>query len=296
MKHSLLTPAALAIALVLGACASKPTSTTLLESTRNDYSQIQANPDVPTYAALEMKLASDAMQRLNNASAQGAAKDRVDALAELAQQKIAMTNMVVKQKQIEADAARAAKERDEMRLIQRTTEAMQANTNAQQSLAIAQQAQSEAALAQQKAAEAQARSAQLEAQLADLSAKKTERGMVITLGEVLFGTDRASLTPDGLRNVQKLATVLQQNPLRTVLVEGFTDSTGAAAYNQELSERRGMSVRDALLQMGISSERIGVRGYGAAYPVASNDTAAGRQQNRRVEILLSDDTGKTIQR
>ena len=93
-----------------------------------------------------------------------------------------------------------------------------------------------------------------------------------------------------------LAEVLQQNPTRNVLVEGFTDSTGADPYNQQLSERRGQTVRDALLQMGVGSERISVRGYGESYPVASNDTAANRQLNRRVEIVLSDESGKTPQR
>ncbi len=91
--------------------------------------------------------------------------------------------------------------------------------------------------------------------------------------------------------VQRLATVLQQNPKRTVLVEGFTDSTGSSQYNQELSERRSMAVRDALLELGITRGQIAVRGYGEAYPVAANDTAANRQMNRRVEIVLSDERG-----
>lgn len=120
--------------------------------------------------------------------------------------------------------------------------------------------------------------------------------MVITLGDVLFGTDMARLNPEGLRTAKKLADVLQQNPQRTVLVEGFTDSTGTAAHNQELSERRATSVRTALQEMGIAPERVAVRGYGQAYPVASNTTAQDRQLNRRVEIVLSDASGKVPQR
>ena len=303
MKYHYLTPAALAIAVLLGACASAPTSTTLLESARNDYAQAQRNPDVGNYAALEMKLASDAMQQANIAAVQSASPEKVDQLAYVAQQKIALTQEVVKQKTAEADVARTARERDQMQLTQRTNEANQANANAQQAQASAEAAQRQAADAQRMAdasrqatIDAQIRAARLESQLADLFAKKTERGMVITLGDVLFGSDKASLTAGGTRSAQKLADVLQQNPNRTVLVEGFTDSTGADAYNQQLSERRGMTVRDALLQMGIGSERISVRGYGESYPVAANDTAANRQLNRRVEIVLSDDTGKTQQR
>ena len=303
MKHTYRNPIALAIVVFLGACASTPTSTTQLKSARNNYAAAQRNPDVSNYAALEMQQASVAMQQANTAADKGESLAKVDQLAYLAQQKIAITQEVVKQKSAEADAARTTRERDQLQLSQRTNEANQATANAQQAQAQAQMAQRDAAEAQRKAdearaatADAQNRAALLEGQLAELSAKKTERGMVITLGDVLFGSDKASLTAGGMRSAQKLADVLKQNPNRNVLVEGFTDSTGADGYNQQLSERRGMSVRDALLQMGIGSERISVRGYGEAYPVAANDTAASRQLNRRVEIVLSDERGKTQQR
>ena len=303
MQHTYRNPIALAIVVFLGACASTPTSTTQLESARNNYAAAQRNPDVSNYAALEMQQASVAMQQANTAADKGESLAKVDQLAYLAQQKIAITQEVVKQKSAEADAARTARERDQLQLSQRTNEANQATANAQQAQAQAQMAQRDAAEAQRKAdearaatADAQNRAALLEGQLAELSAKKTERGMVITLGDVLFGSDKASLTAGGMRSAQKLADVLKQNPNRNVLVEGFTDSTGADGYNQQLSERRGMSVRDALLQMGIGIERISVRGYGEAYPVAANDTAASRQLNRRVEIVLSDEMGKTQQR
>jgi outer membrane protein OmpA-like peptidoglycan-associated protein len=90
--------------------------------------------------------------------------------------------------------------------------------------------------------------------------------------------------------------VLQQNPQRKVLVEGFADSTGSAAHNQDLSERRANAVRGALQDLGVAAERIAVRGYGETYPVAANDTAQNRQLNRRVEIVLSDDSGKLMPR
>ena len=137
--------------------------------------------------------------------------------------------------------------------------------------------------------DAQARASALEMQLADLAAKKTERGMIITLGDVLFGTDKADLTSNGVNTANKLAEVLKNNPQRTVLIEGFTDSTGSSAHNLELSQRRAESVRNALLSQGIARDRIATRGYGVAYPAAGNDTAANRQLNRRVEIVLSED-------
>ncbi len=157
-------------------------------------------------------------------------------------------------------------------------------------------AQSDAANAQRQQMNAEERARQLQAELDDLSAKKTERGLIITLGDVLFAVDKAELTPDGMMTVQKLALILQQNPQRVVLVEGHTDSTGTAAHNQYLSERRANSVMVALMGMGISRDRDGTQGYGMKYPVASNDTAGNRQLNRRVEIVLSEDDGKIARR
>jgi outer membrane protein OmpA-like peptidoglycan-associated protein len=310
MNHFFRTPATLAIVALMAACASTPTSTSLLENTRSEYRQLEQNPNATSYAQVEMKQASDAMREANLSAERRESTDKVDKQAYLARQKIALTDEVIKKKVAEADVAAAAKERDFIRLNQRTNEANQANANAQQSQLNAQMAQADAAQAQRtaadaqratddaraKTAEAQARSAQLEAQLADLAAKKTERGIVITLGDVLFGTDKSTLTPDGMRSAQKLADVLKQNPARMVLIEGFTDSTGASAYNQELSSRRAAAVRDALMQMGVAANRVNVRGYGEAYPVSGNDNAAGRQLNRRVEIVLSDDTGAIKQR
>ena len=110
---------------------------------------------------------------------------------------------------------------------------------------------------------------------------------MITFSDVLFNVDRAELSADGMRVAQKLADILNQDPQGIVMVEGFTDSTGTASHNLELSQRRAESVRNALIGMGISDQRIATRGYGQAYPVASNDSAGNRQLNRRVEIVLS---------
>lgn len=296
MKNVYLPPALLAIAVLVGACSSAPRTTTLLDQTRSDYRVAQSNPNVASYAPQEMKQASEAMEQADAAASRPDSEEKINNLAYLAKQKIALTQEVAKQRAAEAAVAIAAKERDQMRLDQRTNEANQARTSAEQSRLAAQRAQNEASEAQRKTQEAQARAAQLEAQLADLAAKKTERGMVITLGDVLFATNQARLNAEGMRTAQKLANVLQNNPERTVLIEGFTDSTGTAAHNQALSERRAGAVRNALQEQGIGRERIAIRGYGAAYPVAANDTAQNRQLNRRVEIVLSDEAGRTMPR
>ncbi len=285
MKKIIFTPTLLVIAALLTACNSMPTSTSMLDQTRNDYQSAQSNPKVASYAPLEMKQASDAMAKANAAAANNDSTEEIDKLAYLAKQKIALTQEVAKQKSAEADVAKSGTERDKMRLDQRTREADQSRTAANI-------ARGDAAYAQQQTRDAQARNANLEAQLAELSAKKTERGMVITLGDVLFATDQARLNPEGTRTVQKLAQVLTQNPQRTVLIEGFTDSTGSSAHNQALSERRADAVQLGLLEQGIARNRIAIHGYGEAHPVAGNESTTDRQLNRRVEIVLSEDDGK----
>jgi outer membrane protein OmpA-like peptidoglycan-associated protein len=291
--------------LLLSACASSPKTTSLLDQVHAEYSRAQANPKVATYAALEMQSATEALGKADAAANSRESLETVDKLAYLTKQKIALANEVANRKASEAEIANASATRDQVRLDQRTQEADQARMKAQDAERSAQAARDSAAAATQQknmaqaseadaqrmAAEANARNQQLESQLAELSAKKTERGLVITLGDVLFSVDQARLNADGVRMVQRLATVMQQNPKRAVLVEGFTDSTGTSAHNQELSERRSMAVRDALLELGVARSQIAVRGYGPAYPVAPNDTAMNRQLNRRVEIVLSDDRG-----
>lgn len=303
MKKFYLAPVLVAVAALIGACSSVPTTTGLLEQARSDYRVAQSNPNTQTYAPLEMKQASEAMALANVEANDRASAAKVDQLAYLARQKIAVTQEVTKRKMAEVEVANAGKQRDQLRLDQRTNEANAANISADRAKhealiaqRDAQAAQVDAANAQRQAQEAQARTAQLEALLNDLAAKKTARGLVITLGDVLFGTDLSTLTPDGMNTAQKLANVLQQQPKLTVLVEGFADSTGASAHNQALSERRAGAVQNALQGFGIARERVAVRGYGEAYPVAANDTAGNRQLNRRVEIVLSDDSGKVMAR
>lgn len=312
------TPVLLAASIaLLGACSTTPKETALLNQTRSDYVAAVNNPQVPLYAPLQLQQAGAALEQANIASNQDDSVEKIDRLAYLAKQKIALTQEVAKQKAAEMTVASASKEREQIRLQQRTKEAEDSKRIAQGALIDTAEAQRNARLAnnaavnaqnnadianrdtaeaQRLAQNAQMRSAQLEAQLADMAAKKTERGMVITLGDVLFSTDQSRLSAEGMRTAKKLADVLQQNPQRTVLIEGFTDSVGADAYNLKLSERRAGAVRTALAEMGIAQARIAMNGYGESYPAAPNDTKANRQLNRRVEIILSDETGKIGQR
>jgi len=290
MKKLNLTRAALAlsVALALGACSTTPTTTSLLDQTRSDYMSAQNNPLVTSYAPVEFRQAGEALDKANAAATAKESPADIDKLAYLAKQKIATANEVAKQKSAEAETANAGKQRDQIRLDARTAEAEQARRAAEQAKAQADAAKAQADSANAATSAAQAQAAALAAQLADLQAKQTERGMVITIGDVLFNVDQARLTEAGMGTVRKLADVLTKATDRTVLIEGFTDSTGSSAHNLELSQRRAEAVRAALLQMGIDGSRVATRGYGEAYPVAGNDSSGNRQLNRRVEIVLSE--------
>jgi outer membrane protein OmpA-like peptidoglycan-associated protein len=111
--------------------------------------------------------------------------------------------------------------------------------------------------------------------------------MVVTLGDVLFDSGRSSLQPDGSRNMAKLADVFRRNPQSKASIEGYTDSVGSASSNQELSGRRAGAVMAALVSLGVPADHLRMQAHGEDMPVASNDTAAGRQMNRRVEIVFA---------
>src|SRR5690606_13068054 len=161
---------------------------------------------------------------------------------------------------------------------------------AKQRLALAEQtnAARAAALADAEAAarREQERVSELEAQLKELNARQTDRGLVVTLGDVLFDTGKSELMAQGVRNVNKLAEVLEKNPQSRIMIEGHTDSVGSATYNYGLAQRRADAVKNALLSQGIPAERMTTRSHGPDMPAADNSTAAGRQMNRRVEIIF----------
>jgi len=287
--------------IFLAACSSMPTTTATLDEARADFVAANNNPQVSSYAPLEFRQASEALDRANQAAAKRESLDTIDRLAYVAKQRIATAQEVAKAKTAEAEIANASRERDRVQLEARTAEADRAKRDAAQAQAQVATAQAQAADAQAQARDAQAqaaqlaeRSARLEAILVELHAQKTERGMVVTIGDVLFDTDRAELNANGVATVRKLAEVMAQNPDRSVLVEGFTDSTGTSAHNKDLSERRAASVAQALTGLGVPRERVATRGYGEGYPVASNDSASTRQLNRRVEIVLSNEGATAI--
>ncbi|MDN4060485.1 OmpA family protein [Massilia sp. YIM B02769] len=303
MKNRFLKPAVFASAILLAACSSTPTTTPTLDQARADFVSANNNPQVSTYAPLEFRDASAALDRANTAAAKKESLEDIDRLAYVAKQKIATAQEVARAKAAEANIANASMERNAVRLEARTAEAERAKREAERAKREAEAAQAAAMTAQQQANAAAEqnralaeRAAKLEAMLVELHAKQTERGMVVTIGDVLFATNQATLTPNGTSTLRKLAEVMQQNPERTVLVEGFTDSTGSSSYNQDLSQRRANAVATALGEMGVERQRIATKAYGEAFPVAANDNAGNRQLNRRVEIVLSNGNAPIPQR
>ena len=116
--------------------------------------------------------------------------------------------------------------------------------------------------------------------------RETSRGIVISLSDILFDVNQSTLKPGAAQNIARISTVLRQYPDKNISVEGHTDSDGSDSYNQDLSDRRAAAVREALVAGGVSSGLITSKGFGESQPVATNATAVGKQQNRRVEIVV----------
>ncbi|SFH32992.1 OmpA family protein [Pseudomonas sp. NFACC45] len=132
----------------------------------------------------------------------------------------------------------------------------------------------------------------LEEQIMAMATTETDRGLVMTLGDVLFDTGQAQLKNSANRVVLKIVQFLQLNPKRVVRIEGYTDSTGGKQENLKLSRNRAQAVADVLVDLGIDEKRIQVEGYGDEFPVDVNASERGRAQNRRVEIVFSDEKGQ----
>jgi outer membrane protein OmpA-like peptidoglycan-associated protein len=271
-------------AFILAACAAGPVSPEGSAAVRSKLTALQNDPELASRARVEIREAEKAVQVAEEPVA--------DADAALGAHRVYMADHGVEiarakatTKLAEDQRARLSEERDDARLAARTREADKAKAAATRERNAAASARSDAARARSDATDARSSEADLQRRLNELEAKETERGIVVTLGDVLFDTDSAQLrNADG--NLNKLVSFLNQYSDRRVLIEGHTDNVGSATYNQGLSQRRAESVRHHLTQGGIASQRMSVSGMGLERPVASNNTAAGRQQNRRVEIVI----------
>lgn len=290
------TLTSLAAAVLMAACASAPTVTPQLQQARSAVRSAETDPAVVKYAPLELKRASDSLNRANELSAKRESPADIDSAAYIAATQARTAQALAKAqtdeeaiKTAEVDRERVRADANANRARAAQAQAASAQMAAANASADANAARQQAASAQADAANAQAQAAALAQELADLQAKQTDRGMLVTLGDVLFEFGRAEVKPGAQASLGKLAAYLKQHPDRRVLIEGFTDSVGSDAANLTLSQRRSQAVADALAAQGVDASRVAIRGYGKQYPVASNSSSSDRALNRRVEVYISND-------
>ena len=214
------------------------------------------------------------------------------------QEAIAAAQARRQQADAEAAALRAQAENSAQQAQAANAQAEQAHTQAEQANAQAQQAQAAAQSAQTQLegtrrqlaqSDAETRRLRIQNELSRIAMTRSEsRGLIVTLnGGILFDTGKTALKPGAKSTLSKIARQLQTDPSLKIAVEGHTDNTGGTAMNQKLSEKRANAVRDYLVSAGISGDHITASGTGEESPIATNKTAAGRLQNRRVELVIT---------
>lgn len=256
-------------------CSTIPARPMALEEARTAYAQAQQEPQVAANAAVALREAEEAIRRAEQTWEKDKNVREVDNLAAVAKRRVEVARAEANKKMAETEVAELGSERQRVLLEARTREA--------------ERAQREADRGYQEVRVVTTRETQLEQDLAVFKAqtRETARGLVLTLDGVLFGSNQATLAPGGMHRLAMLVTFLKAHPERRVTIEGYADSIGSASHNQALSQRRAEAVRSFLIQNGVDATRITATGYGAAAPLAPNNTEAGRLQNRRVEVVIA---------
>jgi len=278
---------ALAFASVLlAACASVPVKPDGADALRARLSQLQANPELASRAPLAIKEADIAVT-----ASEQLQRDPVLSkhLLFMADRKISVAQSLGESRLAVDQRKTLSENREAMRLQARTNEADSANQRAAAAKADAVDQKQQASAARDATADAQRNALELQRQIDELQAKKTERGLVLTLGDVLFAFNTSTLNSGGTAHLAKLAGFLNKYPARNAVIEGYTDSVGGESYNQTLSQRRSDAVKSYLVAQGIDSSRLTSTGKGESSPVGDNGSSTGRQQNRRVEVIIADD-------
>lgn len=290
---------------LLAACGPSPSDMMArdrLEQARTAYNAAKGNQDVQVYAPVPLIEAEKAMALAERA------KDPADIshLSYLAEKRSLIAVAIAEGKVAENDAQLLNRESSEILLMKRERETKIARSRADATAAelekirlesemktreldmMKREAEKARLLADAKIRESQ----QLLKEMTELKARQTERGIVLTIGDVLFATGKADITSGAKRSMDKLAEFLKAQPTRNVVIEGYTDSVGSDSYNLDLSKMRAESARNELVERGIAAERITTRGFGKRDPVASNDTPEGRKLNRRVEVIILNEVAK----
>lgn len=277
-------------AVLLASCAM-PIKPDGADAARADLTRLQNDSKLAVLAPVAIQEAEVAVRAAETPTEDVSAGQQA---VYVAQGKVAIARAQAERRLAEDNVKALGDQRNEIRLDARTREAEIAKAQAEAAAASAMQ-QQQAALQQQKlaqaamadAAKSKAEAEELKRQMLDLEAKATDRGMVMTLGDVLFATGMADLKPGAMERLNKLAAFMLKYPDRSVVIEGHTDSTGSAALNQQLSERRADAVKAYLVSQSVPAATVATIGKGKDVPVADNTSASGRQQNRRVEIIIA---------
>ncbi|HEX3845292.1 MAG TPA: OmpA family protein [Steroidobacteraceae bacterium] len=298
MKHSMnhLLIAA-AVGTLIAGCASTPRRSSEVEQARSAVENLSGQPRLAETAQPDLKAARADLSRAERALQNGRPMDEVNQLAYLALRHAQAGEARVDAARSQAQVAQATEERQRLLLEAQKHQVLAAQQSAQAAQQQAQSAQQQVQAArdetQQARIQAQAAQQQLkQMQSEQLGAHQTDQGMVVTLSNVLFSTGKSTLQAGAHLQLERLASYLKDHPKERVLIEGSTDSTGSADSNQKLSGARAQAVAQALELRGVQQNQYQTIGLGEAYPVASNDTSAGRQQNRRVDIVFSSAMGQ----
>lgn len=269
---------------LLGACATPLMAPEGSESARNKLTQLQSDPQLASRAQVEIQDAETAV-----AAAEVPTEDteRAQHLVLIADHKVDIARARAQSRLYEDQRQALNEESERARLQARTHEADKARLDATSARADATAARLEAEEARENTRAARLESDELQRQIEELNARETDRGLVVTLGDLLFETGKSDLKGGASGNLNKLAAFLNEYPDRSVLIEGHTDNVGSDETNFNLSQRRANSVQSYLVANGVAASRLRTSGLGEGSPVAGNDTATGRQQNRRVEIIIS---------
>jgi len=257
-----------------------------------DRARLQAEAEAQRRAQAEQdqKLEAERRARAEAETAATQAQARADAALAKLEADRAAQQAALDRANIQAEADRAAQQA----ALDRANIQAEADRAAQQAALERANIQAEADKAREAAAKAEQEKQELRQRLVQqlnliLQTRDSARGLIVNMSDVLFDTGKFTLKPGAREKLAKVAGIVLANPGLSLQVEGHTDSVGSDDYNQKLSENRAGSVRDFLVQQGIRSEMITAKGMGEAYPVTTNDTATGRQQNRRVEMIVSGD-------
>ena len=282
--HGFKTLAAAVTSLLLAACAAGMIKPTGAANARSKLTQLQSDPQLASRAPVAI---NDAELAVRAAEEPRADNDLARHLVFMADHKVDIAWAQAQARLSEDQRKTLSEQREDARLDSRTREADAARSDANAARNEADVARNQADASRMSADAARLQSEDLQRQLAELNAKATDRGFVVTLGDVLFATGRSELKGNAESNLTKLAAFLNKYPDRTVTIEGHTDNVGGENSNLALSQRRADSVKSYLVGQGVASGRLVASGKGEYSPIARNDSYTGRQQNRRVEVIIA---------